>query len=196
MKFAIISDIHSNLEALEAVLSRIRNVDKIICLGDIVGYGPNPNECIDLIRNQENLVCIAGNHDKAAVGIMDMTNFNRNAKDAMLWTKITLTDENKEYLKALPLTLDIPEFQIVHGSLVNPLEEYITNLAEASPTLQKMEKPILFVGHSHAPLYIGQKEDGMIEGKKLKDKDSVDTKLFKKIIINVGSIGQPRDGDP
>jgi predicted phosphodiesterase len=195
MKFAILADIHSNLEAFEEVLGRIKNVDKIICLGDVVGYGPNPNECIELIK-QHQIICIAGNHDKAVTGELTTQAFNREAKDAILWTKITLTKENLAFLKALPVILDLAEFQIVHGSLDNPLENYITNMDEAKQTLKAMSKTVCFVGHSHQPLLIGQKADGIIEGKIINDKDCIKVSDYAKSIINVGSVGQPRDHDP
>jgi len=172
--YGIIADIHSNLEALQAILPELRGVDQIICLGDIVGYGPNPNECLEVIR-QNRITTIAGNHDKAAVGELQTTNFNPNARRAIGWTAEQLTEANKHYLTNLPLTLEFPEFQVVHGSLAGPLEEYIFSLAEAAPTFDLMGKGLLFVGHTHQPLNLTREN---------------------KIIVNPGSVGQPRDNDP
>jgi len=175
MRYGIVADIHGNLEALEAVLHGLEGkVDQIVCLGDIVGYGPNPNECCEILRKQ-NIPSVAGNHEKATTGELELTRFNKNAAAAILWTQKVLLPENLQYIKDLPLTLDLPGFEIVHGSLVNPAEEYLTNLSEALPTFELMKKTLLFVGHTHRPLNLEQ------EGKK---------------IINPGSVGQPRDGDP
>lgn len=174
MLYGIIADIHSNLEAFRVVLQELRAADQVVCLGDIVGYGPDPNECIALML-EKKIPSVAGNHDKAAVGEMSTQWFNENARLAVEWTAGQLTGPNKEYLSSLPLTLEFPDFQIVHGSLVNPLEEYLENRAVAFPTFEKMTKNLLFVGHTHVPLHLRSEE---------------------KTIINPGSIGQPRDGDP
>ena len=175
MRYGIVADIHGNLEALEAVLHGLGGkVDQIVCLGDIVGYGPNPNECCEILRKQ-NIPSVAGNHEKATAGELELTGFNKNAAAAIRWTQKELLPENLQHIKGLPLTLEFPEFQIVHGSLKNPAEEYLTNLGEALPTFELMKKTLLFVGHTHRPLNLEY------EGKK---------------IINPGSVGQPRDGDP
>lgn len=195
MRYGIISDIHGNLEALHIVLDRIKETDKIICLGDLVGYGPNPNECVEAIKSM-NIPVVAGNHDKATTGEMDVTWFNRDARDAIKWTQGEIKKKNLEYLKNLPLTLDFEVFQIVHGSLRAPLEEYITSLFEAMPTFPLMKKPLLFVGHSHVPLCIVMKKDGKFDGWVLGDGDVVKLKEFEKAIVNPGGVGQPRDGDP
>jgi len=195
MKFGIISDIHSNLEALNVVLERLKGLEKIICLGDLVGYGPNPNECVKIVRDL-NIPTIAGNHDKASIGEMEITWFNRNARDAILWTRKELTEENVEYLKSLPLILEFEDFEIVHGSLRDPLLEYITSIMEAVPTLEKMKKPLCFIGHSHVPLCIVKEKDGEYNGWMLGDGDVVRLKEFERTIVNVGGVGQPRDGDP
>lgn len=175
MRYGIVADIHGNLEALEAVLKKLQGkVDQIICLGDIVGYGPDPNQCCEIIKKR-NILSVAGNHEKALLGELPLTGFYPNPAAAVRWTQKVMLPENLEYLKGLPLTLEFPEFQIVHGSLVNPVEEYLTNLEEARPTFEKMTKPLLFVGHTHRPLIL---------------------KYQDKQIINPGSVGQPRDGDP
>jgi len=172
--YGIIADIHSNLEAFEVVLHELRQVDQIVCVGDIVGYGPDPNQCIKLMR-EKGIRSIAGNHDKAAVGEMSVEWFNENARRAIEWTGEQLTEDGKHYLEALPLTLEYEDFQIVHGSLRNPLEEYIETFAEAVPNLELMTKPLLFVGHTHRPARF---------------------EYQGKAIINPGGAGQPRDGDP
>lgn len=194
MLYGIISDIHGNLEALEVVLHELRRMEKLICLGDIVGYGPNPNECVKRIRDL-NIPIVAGNHDKAVVGEVALTWFNRNAADAVRWTQGVITQENLEYLKSLPEVLEEDDFQIVHGSLRNPLEEYITSISEALPTFERMVKPLCFIGHSHVPLFIARKHDGNYDGRVLLDGEEVLVEDYEKVIVNVGAVGQPRDGD-
>lgn len=175
MRYGIVADIHGNLEALEAVLRRLEGeVDQLVCLGDIVGYGPNPNECCEILRKRK-ILSVAGNHEKGTLGELELTWFNKNAAAAIRWTQKEILPENLEYIKGLPLTLDFPEFQIVHGSLVKPAEEYLAKLAEAIPTFERMTKPLLFVGHTHRPLRLI---------------------YLDKEIVNPGSVGQPRDGDP
>jgi len=195
MLYGIISDIHSNLEALTSVLKQLKNVDKIICLGDVVGYGPNPNECVEEIR-QLKIPTIAGNHDRAVTKDLVTTWFNANAKAAVKWTQQVITLENLEYLKNLPEVIVEDKFEIVHGSLRSPLEEYITNISEAIPTFDLMTQPLCFIGHTHRPMFIGLKNDGNFDGRTLKDNEEVFVGDYEKVIINVGSVGQPRDRDP
>lgn len=195
MLYGIISDIHSNLEALNTVLNQLFRADKIVCLGDLVGYGPNPNECVEKIR-ELNIPVVAGNHDKAVTCQLDPKWFNQNARAAVTWTQRLIFQENLDYLKQLPLMLDEDGFQLVHGSLNSPLEEYITSIADALSTFSKMTKPLCFVGHSHIPLYIARKADGDFVGGDLSDGEEVLAENYDKVIINVGAIGQPRDGDP
>ena len=195
MKYGIIADIHSNLEALETVLLELSGVDKIVCLGDIVGYGPNPNECCQKIRELK-CITVAGNHEKAVIQEMSLEFFNKNAGEAVLWTREKITPDNFEYLKRLPLIEKMDDFVAVHGSLRNPLEEYLTSLAEGIPTLEEMEAPICFVGHSHVPLVIFKSENGSYDGRRLQDREEINTKLFTKMVLNPGGVGQPRDRDP
>jgi len=195
MQIGIIADIHANLEAFNVVLEHLKGADKIVCAGDIVGYGPDPNECVKIMRELK-IPSVAGNHEKAVLGGMDVTCFNRAAREAIAWTGEKLTSENLEYLKTLPLTLQFEEFEIVHGSLRDPLEEYITGIMDAIPTFEKMKKPLCFVGHSHVPLCVYEKNDGKFDGWHLQDGDHIKLKKFKRAIVNVGGVGQPRDGDP
>jgi len=123
--YGIIADIHANLEAFRAVLDELRSVDRIICLGDVVGYGPEPGACIELMK-ERGIPAVAGNHDKAAVGELSTQWFNEHARRAIEWTAAQLTAGQQEYLRQLPLTLEWPQFQIVHGSLREPLAEYLT----------------------------------------------------------------------
>ena len=189
MKIAILSDIHGNLEALTEALEYIKrcDVDKIYCLGDIVGYGANPNECVAIIRENCKRV-LMGNHDYAAIGLADISYFNEYAKLATLWTRNKLTKRNKDYLDTLPFSHQNDMLIMVHASPTNPVHwYYINSQADALIEMQAFSQRLCFVGHSHVPLVFS--ESGVIQEKKIKfDKD-------KKYIINVGSIGQPRDGD-
>lgn len=204
-KIALISDIHSNIEALTAVMDDIeaRGCEKIYCLGDIVGYGPNPVECIDIIR-QKCQVVLQGNHDEAVVIVAYA--FNRIAKQAVDWTREVLKPNETDsfirirrwnFLKKLPQTYEEEGMLLVHGSPRNPTQEYITVHDIAGGKGRKFEEyfskfdKILFCGHSHLPCVI--RED-------LKFLIPTDEKYRyryngKKVIVNVGSVGQPRDGD-
>lgn len=177
------------------MLDKLDQADKLICLGDIVGYGPNPNECVEKI-SELKIPTVAGNHDKAVTCELDTQWFNQNAKDAVAWTQRTIFQENLEYLKNLPLVLEEDDFQVVHGSLRSPLEEYITGIAEALPTFKLMKQPVCFIGHSHSPMFIAQKKDGNFDGRALQDGDEILVEDYDRILINVGGVGQPRDGDP
>ncbi len=124
MKYGILSDIHSNLEALYVVLDYLneQSVERYICCGDIVGYGPGPNECVEIVRKLENLLIVVGNHDWASLGLEDINTFRESARDAIKWTMEQLTDENKEYLKELPYREEGENFIVVHGSPRDPLD--------------------------------------------------------------------------
>lgn len=193
MKYAIISDIHANLEALEKSLRVIRSigVDGIICLGDIVGYGANPNESIDLIK-KIGAISIIGNHDSVACGKSDPHDFNPIARSAILWTRNTLTRDNKEYLLDLPHKREIEDFLIVHGAISDP-DKYLFSEGD---TIQEFEllknQNISFFGHTHVSVFYELKDDKIsgIYNDKLSIKEGT------KYLINPGSVGQPRDRDP
>lgn len=188
MKYAIFSDIHSNIDAMEAVLSELakENIDKYICCGDIVGYGPNPNECIDRLKNA---IIVAGNHDRAAIGMMDISQFNDRAKAAIQWTASSITEENKSFLASLPEKIEGENLTIVHGSPRDPINEYLLDMFSMSDNLGFFESQICFVGHSHHPFVYSDK------GGITKVQSGETAKITAKTIINVGSVGQPRDGD-
>ncbi|MEK7281594.1 MAG: metallophosphoesterase family protein [Chloroflexota bacterium] len=133
MRYAILADIHANLEALEAVLQDIEDrggVEELWCLGDTVGYGPQPSECLNKVKAEKH-VAIAGNHDRAAIGRLDLSTFNPQAAAAARWTATQLSQEDKEYLSALPLSLEIADFTLVHGSPREPVWEYLLTPEEA-----------------------------------------------------------------
>ncbi|MEK7376892.1 MAG: metallophosphoesterase family protein [Candidatus Margulisiibacteriota bacterium] len=195
MLYGVMSDIHGNLEALNAVLLQMGSVERILCLGDIVGYGPNPNECVAVIRDKKAL-CVAGNHDKAVLGEIDMSHFPPDGQEAVIWTLSEIKKENLDFLKSLPLEVREDDFIGVHGSLNNHLHEYITNVRESVPTFEIMDKSICFVGHLHRPFIIQKDIKGNYDADVLKDGQEVDIANIYKAIINSGSVGQPRDGDP
>lgn len=197
MRYAFISDIHANLEALEAVFNDIKgqNIDEIICLGDIIGYGANPNECIELVRDRcpETLL---GNHDAAAVNLLSTQNFNIHAKIAIEWTEQSLKKENRNYLSSLPLKSTKDSFTLVHATPYEPnMWYYITSLEEAAFNFQFFDTQICLVGHTHIPIIIVLDKD-----KELYVHQDTHVKLGDlegaRFLVNVGSVGQPRDRNP
>ncbi len=190
MTIAIVSDIHANLEALQCVLEYLKEneVDKIYCLGDVIGYGPNPNECIDLVRENCETI-LMGNHDYAAIGIGDIQNFNEYAKLATFWTREKLTATNIEFVKSWPFTYDLDNSFLVHASPKNPSNwDYVLSVTNAQKHLKTFEQKICFIGHSHVPV-IFSKSNYYRQTKFVFKKN-------QKYLVNVGSVGQPRDGDP
>lgn len=194
MKLGILADIHGNLEALSVCLESLGAVPGFICPGDIVGYGPNPRECIEIVRKL-NCSAVAGNHDRAATGMLDPSYFTKDAKEAIEWTKMNLASSDVEFLASLPEYLAQESFEMVHGSLRNPLVEYVTNVQEGAETIGLMKKKICFVGHLHIPLVIVKDKSGKYDGWQLNDGDVIDTSKFDKVLVNAGSVGQPRDMD-
>ena len=193
MSFAIISDIHSNLEALSQTYKYIRkrkDVEDIVILGDLVGYGANPNECIRFCKKISKNI-IVGNHDYGAVYPEERLFFNIYAAKAAKWTEDNLEEENCNYLKNLPLTISKNRFLFVHSSPHNPEEwSYILNTWDANFQFGVFDQNICFIGHSHVPAIFAEKNFPENENKKFFfSKD-------EKYIVNVGSIGQPRDRNP
>lgn len=198
MRYAILSDIHGNLAAFEAVLddlSKRGGFDHIWCLGDIVGYGPDPSQCIQLLRQYDH-TCVAGNHDWAAVGNIPLSDFNPDAAIACRWTAEQLSQNEIDYLKALPLTLCCGDFTLAHGSPREPIWEYLLSTYEAAVNFHYFDTIFCLIGHSHVPLvFESLGADSEPIGYNLTPETSI--KLGKnRLIINPGGIGQPRDGDP
>jgi len=197
MRYAIISDIHSNLEAFQAVLEHMEGggpVEELWCLGDVVGYGPAPNECIQLLRSYPH-ACIAGNHDWAAIGRVDTSEFNPEAAAAIIWTSRQLTPESRDYLDALPLTLVRGDFTLSHGSPRNPIWEYILSERAASLSFAHFETRYCLAGHSHVPVLFGMDDNGRVSHEGMPEDRSFRLEEGRWI-LNPGSVGQPRDGDP
>ena len=197
MRYAIIADIHANLSAFTAVLDDIERrggVEEVWCLGDVVGYGPDPHECIALLR-QTTDVCIAGNHDWAAIGKVSTSDFNRDAAAACHWTAQQLSDEDAEYLINLPLVIEKDDFTLVHGSPREPIWEYLLSTGTAKESFAYFKSQFCLVGHSHRPVVFSYDETGACSLRQF----SPDSGLAlgeSRLIINPGGVGQPRDGDP
>ena len=194
MRYAILADIHGNLDAFQSVLQDIENrggADELWCLGDIVGYGPEPSACLALLRQYPH-VCVAGNHDWAAVGRIDTADFNPDAAAACKWTAGQLTSIDKDYLQKLPLMVTCGEFTLAHGSPRDPLNEYIFSAMIASGNFQSFGTAHCLVGHTHVPVVFSGAEGAC-------RKASLPPILQLsggRSIINPGGVGQPRDGDP
>ena len=190
----MISDVHSNLEALEAVLDDASSVDEVWCLGDVVGYGPDPNDCVETLSSRPHQ-CIAGNHDWATVGKLDLDDFNRDARLANLWNRDHLTPESEAYLSSLPKVLTVGEFTLVHGSPRHPIWEYVLDGATAYESFSYFDGPVCLVGHTHVPVLFGLGSDRkhVVD---ITPSLNVPVDLgAERFIINPGSVGQPRDGD-
>lgn len=193
MIYGIIGDIHSNYEALTAVVDELHkeHVDKVLCIGDIVGYAAEPARCIDLIR-ELNCTIVAGNHDYAVVGKFPLTYFNPDAKTTVLWTIEQLSDDYKDFLKNLPLVKEENNIVLVHASLNHPeFFDYITTGIDAQLTLDILKASICFYGHTHIPVAFLLKK-GILH---MERGPVIDLRNVDKAIINVGSVGQPRDWD-
>lgn len=204
MRFLVLSDVHGNLHGLEAALGAAGRVDRILCLGDVVGYGAFPNQCCELLR-EVGAVCLSGNHDAAALGLISIEWFNPIATDAILWTREQLSIPNREWLASLPAQLAFPDegFQAVHASLRSAWEEYIVSEEVALHSFDRMEQPLCFYGHTHvADLYWASEAELLrtpeprIEREAFPRGGGVEMEEGERYLLNPGSCGQPRDGNP
>jgi len=195
-RILVISDVHANLTALEAVLADAGEFDATWCLGDLVGYGPDPNLCVATISELPNLTCLMGNHDMASLNSLPLEAFNSDARKSILWQKQVLMVESIEFLKGLPEETVVREnVSLVHGSPRDPVWEYVLNTLIARLSLAAIQTPYCFVGHSHFQVIFKQNPaDDDIQiiipevGKRYQ--------LSDRAILNPGSVGQPRDRDP
>jgi predicted phosphodiesterase len=211
MRYGIVSDIHSNLDALDAVLRELDGLgmDQLVCLGDIVGYGPNPNECCDVLR-QRGCLAIAGNHDEAATMASSVEGFNSLAAAAIAWTRTQLTPENSAFLTGLPRERDFKTFEVVHGA-PDAHFDYILDLADACDAFEHVRRPITFIGHTHvAEVFFqdcsnrptdqldqaGVSDSGRTYHQRLVHGGRIEITPQYRYIINPGSVGQPRDRNP
>jgi diadenosine tetraphosphatase ApaH/serine/threonine PP2A family protein phosphatase len=197
MRVAVVSDVHSNLPALEAVLRHADAagaVDGLWCTGDIVGYGASPSEVISLLRGRA-VITVAGNHDLASCGAMSTEEFNPVAEAAVEWTAEQLTPQECEWLYDLKLVETTGDWTLVHGSLRAPEWEYLLDTESASAHLALQTTPYSIVGHSHLPFFVIETPDDGPVFRRVADGDAVELPA-ERLIGNPGSVGQPRDGDP
>lgn len=196
MRYGIVADIHANLAAFEAVLADMGQVDGLWCLGDVVGYGPDPNECVELLRRHKHL-CVMGNHDAAAIGKLDTSDFNPSARDAAEWTARQLSERSHAYLASLPETVSMEPFTLAHGSPRQPIWEYITHEGRATPNFQHFNTLGCLVGHTHTPaLYVQRAGSRNTLGRVPEPGEKLILRETDRFIANPGGVGQPRDGDP
>ena len=201
MRYFILSDIHSNLEALEACIQRAKEAGYagVLCCGDIVGYGPNPVEAIDVLRTL-NPIIIRGNHDRVAAGLDEAAQFNPHARRAVYWTRAVLPDPYREYLACLPvgpLAVD-GDAQLVHGAITDE-DDYIFTEADADENFALANRHLTFFGHSHFPVVFSADIAGnsvLAPSYEFDEFVAVKCEGGKKLFVNPGSVGQPRDGDP
>ena len=197
MLIAVLSDIHSNLGALDAVLRSIGSVDAVWHLGDVVGYGPEPDAVVARLR-EAGAIGVRGNHDAAAVGDLSVEDFNVDARLAIEWTRATMSHETREYLAALPELL-VPEgsdFTLAHGSPRDPIWEYLTTTWAARENLSAFATTYCLVGHTHSPLVLRERraKNGDMQGLTVDPESRLDFD-GRRAILNPGGVGQPRDGD-
>ena len=195
MRILVISDIHANLAAFQAVLKDAEGKwDRIWCLGDLVGYGPDPNECVALLREHDHL-SLSGNHDWAVLGRLDISSFNAEARAAITWCRRQITAETKAYLQELPARTELDNFTLAHASPRHPVWEYILDYETAAANFAYFETPYCLVGHTHAAIIFERDQEGEIN-LYLPVYDQPLPLSIGRLIINPGSVGQPRDSDP
>ncbi len=194
VRYAIISDIHGNLESLQHALALIDPQDRVLCLGDTVGYGPNPNECVRLVRERAE-ASVLGNHDLAAIDNFGVEYFNEAAKLAMNWTQDVIDPEHRQWLNQQSYELRYPEFLMVHGAPKNYFE-YILDKKTAKRAFDATDAPLILVGHTHIAEYYALDADGAISHRHMQQGGELIMEEGKRYIVDVGSVGQPRDLNP
>ena len=194
MRVAVISDVHANSHALTAVLDQIDDaaVDAVWCLGDTVGYGPRPNECCETIRERAD-VCLVGNHDLVVLGELEVSDFNDEAAAAAIWTSEVLTQESRSFLEGLQPLAKVDGAELFHASARDPVWEYVLTEEAARATLELTSAPLVLVGHSHVALALTLDGTEVIGGVA---PAGFEVELKGRWLLNPGSVGQPRDGDP
>lgn len=197
MKIGVISDIHGNAEALQVVLNELKDVDRIVCLGDIVGYGADPEYCIEKIKEME-ISCVKGNHEGAVTGELDLNYFNEDARRAVQWTKKQLKKRDLHYLSRLNRKITLYQNVLgVHGSPRQPLCEYILDKQTAEEIFESFDFQIYFIGHSHIAGYFSfYRKNEVLQYFSASDGADIFIRRDHSYIINCGSVGQPRDRNP
>ena len=198
MRIGILGDVHGNLEALEATVTALQSasIDHWVQVGDIVGYGAQPAECIRRVRELNCTVCL-GNHDAAVVGLLSTEYFKPYACQAVEWTRAQLDTSELDFLRQLPLVVEREQYTVVHGTLHMPDQfGYVMSVVEARDSLRQQNTPVCFVGHSHVPAIYTQDGDDEDIQVVFSPEVTAKTARCKKVLMNVGSVGQPRDEDP
>jgi predicted phosphodiesterase len=195
MRVAVISDIHGNAHALDAVLQAIESVDcdALWCLGDVVGYGPKPNRCCTVVREAAD-VGLRGNHDLACLGLLDVRDFSPDAAASAQWTAEILEPESRAYLESLEAEAGLDGVGLYHGSPRDPVWEYVLSDAVAAACFLAVDDPLILVGHSHIPLALRFTGEAIAGGHALGG-SVLDLSEGRRWLLNPGSVGQPRDGD-
>jgi len=194
MRYAILSDVHSNIESLGQALSAVPAEDAVVSLGDVVGYGPNPNECVAALRERCRHA-VLGNHDLAAIEGFGIESFNSAARAAILWTQRVLDEPSREWLNALPYELRFPQFLLVHGAPVQYFE-YILDKEAAARAFDRTDAPLVFVGHTHIAQYWVRDAAGNVGHKHVQQGGELHLEEDMRYIVDAGSVGQPRDLNP
>lgn len=197
MRYLVISDIHANEAALAAVLADAGAFDFVWCLGDLVGYGPDPNECIEQLRDLPHF-SLAGNHDWAALGKLDIMSFNSDARTASVWTRSELTKASRQYLESLSTHVVKDQFTLAHASPRQPVWEYVLDPLIAQRNFAYFDTPYCLVGHTHVPVTFVQLDDSP-HGCRIMVPPyggPIHLDLGPRLLLNPGSVGQPRDGNP
>ena len=194
MRIAVVSDIHGNLVALRAVLDHAGSVEAVWCLGDTVGYGPEPDACVHELRAREHLA-VAGNHDWAAVGKIGTEEFNPVAATAAHWTSGQLSAEARDYLLLLPQRRTEGAFTLVHGSPRDPIWEYVLDTGTAAASFPHFQTRYCLIGHTHIPSYFALR-NGIVEAEYATPGLELQLRADERLMLNPGSVGQPRDEDP
>jgi predicted phosphodiesterase len=195
MRVGVISDIHGNAAALEAVLAVLddERLDAVWCLGDLVGYGPDPNRCCELVAHRADL-CLVGNHDLGVLGTIPLDEFSPDAASAARWTETVLTEYSRAYLGSLRPEAKVDDAELYHASPRDPVWDYVLSEPVARESLELTEAPVVMVGHSHVPLAMVL-ENGRAKGGLAPGGHEVDL-AQGRWLLNPGSVGQPRDNDP
>jgi diadenosine tetraphosphatase ApaH/serine/threonine PP2A family protein phosphatase len=195
-RIAVVSDIHGNLHALEAVLAAIddEGVDELWCLGDLVGYGPRPNPCCEAVQARA-AVCLAGNHDLGVLGQLDLEEFAPDAVASAQWTREVLRDGPRAYLETLKPFARTTGVELFHASPRDPVWDYVLSADAAEAAFELTEEPLVLVGHSHVPLALAA-VDGSMAGGLAPEGTEAELGEGARLVLNPGSVGQPRDGDP
>jgi diadenosine tetraphosphatase ApaH/serine/threonine PP2A family protein phosphatase len=194
MKYAIVSDVHANLEALRAVFARIGPDDAVLCLGDMIGYGPNPNECLALIRERSRGT-VLGNHDVGAIDSHGLGYFNPAARVAIEWTQRVLDPSHAAWLDSLSYELRLPEFLLVHGAPIDYFR-YVLDESIAAEAFAATDAPLIFVGHTHVAEYYALGPEGAVRREARRGGGELVLEAGTRYLVNPGSVGQPRDHNP